>query len=130
MGVLVLRDAATLDDAGRPHVPRRPLWTCRACELPWPCPAARLALVEEFRLEPLSLFLYLGLALYDAAGDLHALNPNPGVTPAELHARFIGWVRETDLVRRALGARGHGASPATPPPSGRYPSWRAANSGP
>lgn len=102
MGIVVLRDMS----APTEHTPRRPTWTCRVCHLDWPCDTAKAALREEYRLDPLALFVYLGLALQEAARDLYTLNPNPGPDPAELHARFMAWVPVTRLVRRALLMRG------------------------
>ncbi|GAA3726414.1 hypothetical protein GCM10022225_04390 [Plantactinospora mayteni] len=108
---------------------------------------ARSSLPEEFRQEPLSLFVLLGSALYEAAGDLYRLCPNPGPDPIELHGRFLGWVRTDRMIRRALARRiaGLPAPPAAPsplaapalrrvpfvPPSARhYPDWRVAAGGP
>lgn len=74
---------------GRPHTPMRPLWRCRRCGCPWPCPPARLALLAEYRDARSSLAVYLALALADALDDLHRLSlDNRGV-----HARFLGWLR-------------------------------------
>ncbi|WP_422770901.1 hypothetical protein ACN28C_30300 [Plantactinospora sp. WMMC1484] len=111
MGIVVLRDLAALTDPNRPHSPRRPMWTCRQCGHPWPCAWARAALPEEFRQEPLSLFVYLGSALFEAAGDLYRLCPNPAPNPAELHARFLGWVPTHRMITWAL-ARRNAALPA------------------
>ncbi|MEO3742449.1 hypothetical protein [Plantactinospora sp. B5E13] len=78
---------------GQPsHVPRRPSWLCRICETEWPCLTARSLLPIEYHADPLALRVYLGLVLYEATEDLYRLHPNPGPDPAELHARFLGWV--------------------------------------
>ncbi|TWH67584.1 hypothetical protein [Micromonospora olivasterospora] len=33
----------------RPHLPVRPIWLCRVCGHTWPCGAARLSLLAEYR---------------------------------------------------------------------------------
>ncbi|NIL64011.1 hypothetical protein HCB39_21895, partial [Salinispora arenicola] len=60
------------NEHSRPHVPMRPLWLCRPCGQPWPCGAAKLALLAEYRELPVSLFLYLAGCLHDAIDDLHS----------------------------------------------------------
>ncbi|MEO3816401.1 hypothetical protein [Plantactinospora sp. B24E8] len=140
---MVMRDVAALARPGREHPPRRPTWTCRTCENDWPCAAARVKLPAEFRLDPLALFVYLGICLYEATADLCTLNPNPGPDPIVLHARFLGWVPERRLIIGALARRyadgwpavpttGTGQTPAAPdmPDTGRITAWPNTNSGP
>ncbi|WP_233579472.1 hypothetical protein [Verrucosispora sp. FIM060022] len=69
----------------------RPLWLCRRCGQPWPCGAAKLALVTQYREMPVSLFLYLASRLHDAIDDLHLLNPSVTGSGPELFGRFLGW---------------------------------------
>lgn len=79
------------DRALRPeHIPRRPDWSCRVCERPWPCPNARQNLLDEFREFPAVLGLYLAGQLQDAIYDL---STNELPLPADLHDRFIDWSR-------------------------------------
>ncbi|NYT96748.1 hypothetical protein [Salinispora sp. H7-4] len=66
-----------------PHTPRRPLWTCRACAQPWPCPDARLHLTAEYHNRQPHLSIYLA--------GLYHLNPHDGPTPRQLFDRFIAW---------------------------------------
>jgi hypothetical protein len=99
---------------------------CRACNLDWPCETARAALREEYRLDPLALFVYLGIMVQDATRDLYTLNPNPGPDPAELYERFIAWVPVTRMIRRALLIREFQEGILGSPPSNRP----ATNSGP
>ncbi|WP_012182983.1 hypothetical protein [Salinispora arenicola] len=73
------------------HVSMRPLWLCRRCGQPWPCGAARLALLAEYRDAPVSLFLYLAGCLHDAIDDLHRLNPRVTGSAADMFDRFLGW---------------------------------------
>lgn len=73
------------------HLPLRPLWLCRRCGQPWPCGAAKLALLDEYREVPVSLFLYLAGWLHDAIDDLHRLNPSVTGSAADLFDRFLGW---------------------------------------
>jgi hypothetical protein len=129
MGIVVLRDMTAPTSRDPEHTPRRPTWTCRACQLDWPCDTAKAALREEYRLDPLALFVYLGMTLQEAAQDLYKLNPNPGPDPVELHARFMAWVPVTRLVRRALLMRGFiGERPFRT--SGHRTWWPDTNSGP
>ncbi|MEO3747176.1 hypothetical protein [Plantactinospora sp. B5E13] len=118
----------TPERPGVEHTPRRPTWTCRVCETAWPCDTAKATLRVEYRLDPLALFVYLGLCLQEAAGDLHRLHPNPGPDPAELHARFIAWVPVARMVRRALLLRAY-ADCFPPPPTDGYGGRRTTNSG-
>ncbi|MFR9778218.1 DinB family protein [Micromonospora sp. MS34] len=83
-----------------PHLPLRPLWLCRDCAAPWPCPAARLTLLREYATDRVSLLIHLGGLLHDAAGQLHTLHPDGGPAPTQLFARFLGWA----IPRRAGGA--------------------------
>ena len=80
----------------RPHVPQRPMWICHACAAPWPCLTARSLLAVEYATNHVGLSVYLASALYTAIDDLHRLNPNPGVDPAEMFERFLAWSRPPD----------------------------------
>ncbi|MFG2060288.1 hypothetical protein ACGFIK_02565 [Micromonospora sp. NPDC048871] len=73
------------------HLPVRPLWICRRCGQPWPCGAAKLALVTEYREMPVNLFLYLASCLHDAIEDLHRLSPSVTGDAADMFDRFLGW---------------------------------------
>ncbi|MEU7802113.1 hypothetical protein AB0J14_21150 [Micromonospora arborensis] len=75
----------------RPHLPLRPLWLCRVCAGPWPCPVARLTLRQEYADDQIALSIYLCTVLHDAAADLYRLNPHDGPDPAALFTRFLGW---------------------------------------
>ncbi|SCF37306.1 hypothetical protein GA0070216_111204 [Micromonospora matsumotoense] len=44
---------------GRPHLPLRPLWVCRACGGPWPCAEGRLLLRIEYDAHLVDLAVYL-----------------------------------------------------------------------
>ncbi|MFU8852614.1 hypothetical protein ACNAW0_16745 [Micromonospora sp. SL1-18] len=95
------------------HLPLRPLWLCRRCGQPWPCRAAKLALVVEYRDSPVSLFLYLAGCLHDAIDDLHRLNPSMTGSASDMFDRFLGWpARHTDSYRvtNAEAIRGEGTS--------------------
>ena len=74
-----------------PHTPRRPLWTCRACAQPWPCPEARLLLKAEYHTRQQNLSIYLAGLYYEAMHDLYHLNPHDGPSPRQLFDRFIAW---------------------------------------
>ncbi|PSK65776.1 hypothetical protein B0E53_02270 [Micromonospora sp. MH33] len=78
----------------------RPLWSCRRCGQPWPCGAAKLAVLAEYREVPVSLFLYLAGCLHDAIEDLHRLNPSVTGSAADMFDRFLGWpARHTHAYR-------------------------------
>lgn len=81
--------AAVLDKRldGDAHEPARPSWDCLRCEQPWPCPPARVQLSEAYSGNRIGLGMYLA-GLYAAA-----LAERPGDRPADLHERFVGWVR-------------------------------------
>lgn len=91
----------TMSLAAHPHEPQRPIWLCRACARPWPCPIARTRLVIEYAADPVALHVYLGTVLQDAIDDLYRLNPQPGPDPAAMYARFLAWARPR---RRMIGA--------------------------
>ncbi|GGL88216.1 hypothetical protein [Micromonospora yangpuensis] len=80
-------------ETSRPHLPIRPLWLCRRCGQPWPCGAAKLALLAEYQDSPLSLFLYLAGCLHNAIDDLHQLHPSDTGSTADVFDRFLGWTR-------------------------------------
>lgn len=75
------------------HLRRRPGWMCGDCGQPWPCATARDRLITTT--PPAELGIYLASHLAEAAGDM------PGISPAELHRRFLGWLR-TDTPARSL----------------------------
>ncbi|MEV6815675.1 hypothetical protein [Micromonospora sp. NPDC051296] len=85
------------------HGPVMPIWSCGGCDLPWPCPTRRRELRAEYADAPVSLALYLGAYLIQAAEDM------PGAPAGTLHRRFIGWTREPPEVQQR--------STATVPPA-------------
>lgn len=80
------------------HLAYRPIWCCRTCGAPWPCGPARLALLAEYRDDPIGLSVYLCAMLHDAAGDLYRLNPYDGPNPRELFERFVAWARRNSRI--------------------------------
>ncbi|MEU3453672.1 flavin reductase [Micromonospora sp. NPDC006766] len=76
---------------GRPHVPMRPLWRCRACGAEWPCQPARLALLVEYRDERTALLVYLGTLMQEAGDQLAQIDGH--VRPPGLTDRFLTWAR-------------------------------------
>ena len=72
--------------SGPEHVPLRPSWTCRACDVEWPCTDARLGLNAEAAQHPVAISLLLSGYWWDAQHELRQ--------PADaLYARFMGWLR-------------------------------------
>jgi hypothetical protein len=70
------------------HLWIRPTWGCRTCEHPWPCPAAKEAMLEEFRCFPSVLSVYMFGQLTDALDDLTSRGEGP---PSDLFERFVAW---------------------------------------
>lgn len=89
----------------RPHLPARPLWRCRVCAASWLCSPARLALRYEYAEDPVALAIYLNLQLFDAAADLHRLNPHGGPDPKTLFERFLAWTHRHSPPSRSGEAR-------------------------
>nr|WTA65106.1 flavin reductase [Micromonospora sp. NBC_00855] len=71
------------------HRPARPTWRCGTCGIAWPCSAAKLRLLAEYRLDRPALLVHLAMRQAEAAANLAALNPS--APPADLTARFTGW---------------------------------------
>ncbi|WP_433538876.1 flavin reductase [Micromonospora sp. CA-249363] len=68
------------------HLPTRPTWRCQSCGIAWPCSAAKLSLLGEYRGKRSALVTYL-LVLRDEAAAQH------GTTAADLDDRFVTWAR-------------------------------------
>ncbi|MEU3455218.1 flavin reductase [Micromonospora sp. NPDC006766] len=73
------------------HLPSRPTWRCQACGIAWPCSAAKLRLLAEYRGQRASLLIYLASLQAEAAVQLAELGG--GTALAGLHDRFLGWAR-------------------------------------
>ncbi|MEU7802844.1 flavin reductase [Micromonospora arborensis] len=77
---------------GRPeHKPLRPSWRCPNCGILWPCSAAKLRLLGEYRNDRPGLLVHMTKVQEEAAADLAKLNPDtvrPDLTP-----RFVGWAK-------------------------------------
>ncbi|MEU8329688.1 flavin reductase [Micromonospora sp. NPDC048839] len=71
------------------HLPIRPSWRCPACGILWPCSAAKLRLLAEYRNDRPGLLVHLAKVQAEAAADLATLNP--GTALPELTPRFVGW---------------------------------------
>lgn len=72
------------------HIPSRPTWRCRACGAAWPCGAAKVRLLAEYRDNTPGLMVYLVTLREEATVQLAELNP--GTPPPDLHRRFTDWV--------------------------------------
>ncbi|MGV9216292.1 flavin reductase [Micromonospora sp. RB23] len=71
----------------RNHLPTRPTWRCQACGIAWPCSAAKLRLLGEYRGDRVALTVYLATLLTEASEHLR------DVDPARLTDRFLSWAR-------------------------------------
>lgn len=71
---------------GEQHQPRRPEWTCLACDQPWPCEPRRDSMRDD-SWDPVTRALAMGLRYAEALGDL------PPADASELWARFFAWIR-------------------------------------
>jgi hypothetical protein len=67
------------------HVPNPSTWNCQADGNPWPCGSAREKLAAAMDVRTLGI--YMGVQLYDAVAVMR------NCPPAELHRRFLGWLR-------------------------------------
>ncbi|WP_406078000.1 flavin reductase [Micromonospora sp. NBC_00858] len=71
----------------RDHLPTRPTWRCQSCGIAWPCSAAKLRLLAEYRRDRVALLVYLATLQAEAGEQL------AGLDPARLTDRFISWAR-------------------------------------
>ncbi|MEU6072254.1 flavin reductase [Micromonospora sp. NPDC047074] len=75
----------------RDHLPSRPTWRCAVCGIAWPCSAAKLRLLGEYRTDRTALLVYLATLQEEAAGQLAELDgPRPHLDLAD---RFTAWAR-------------------------------------
>ncbi|MFF0471143.1 flavin reductase [Micromonospora zamorensis] len=73
------------------HSPLRPAWRCPACGILWPCSAAKLRLLGEYREDRPGLLSHL--AKLQEAAEVDLMTLNPGVALPDLSARFVGWAQ-------------------------------------
>ncbi|MFJ6199798.1 hypothetical protein [Micromonospora sp. NPDC092111] len=90
------------------HGPIMPIWTCGGCDLPWPCPTRKRQLRAEYGGAPVSLALYLGAYLVQAAEDM------PWTRAGALHHRFLGWTRDANRSTPVVQQRSTATVPAEP----------------
>ncbi|TDC85426.1 flavin reductase [Micromonospora sp. KC606] len=72
------------------HTPLRPTWLCRVDAHPWPCGAAKLALLDHYREHPAELVAHLDALRETAHHDLTDLD---GGREPNLTDRFVTWAR-------------------------------------
>ncbi|MGC5054915.1 flavin reductase [Micromonospora sp. DT48] len=75
-------------ERGASHVPSRPTWRCRGCGAGWPCGAAKLRLLGEYRQDRVALLVHLAELFAEAAPQLGDTTP-----PMALFDRFVSWAR-------------------------------------
>ncbi|MFG2101429.1 flavin reductase [Micromonospora echinaurantiaca] len=75
----------------RDHRPTRPTWRCQACGIAWPCSAAKLRLLAEYRTDRAALLVYLATLQAEAAVELTELDH--ATPPVVLAERFTNWAR-------------------------------------
>ncbi|MCX4387697.1 flavin reductase [Micromonospora peucetia] len=73
----------------RVHLPSRPTWRCQGCGIAWPCSAAKLRLLGEYRENRPALLVYLATLQAEAAEQLAELDC--GTPPDRLAERFLHW---------------------------------------
>ncbi|MET7964610.1 flavin reductase [Micromonospora zamorensis] len=71
------------------HSPSRPSWRCPVCGILWPCSAAKLRLLGEYREDRPGLLSHL--AKLGEAAEAELIRLNPGVARPDLTLRFVGW---------------------------------------
>lgn len=74
------------------HAPLKPLWVCTADLLNWPCENAKVELVADYEHDRRHLAVDLAALMRQATDDLTRLYSGPP-DPAEMHIRFLGWLR-------------------------------------
>jgi hypothetical protein len=73
------------------HAPRKPLWSCRGCERPWPCLGAQVELLATYEGMPLSLSLYLAASWVDLLTDFARIYASDEPDARETWERVVGW---------------------------------------
>ncbi|WP_410810669.1 flavin reductase [Micromonospora sp. 067-2] len=73
------------------HALLKPSWRCRTCGIAWPCSAAKLRLLGEYRGRPDELIEHLTTLQAEATEHLTELYD--GTPPDGLTERFTGWVQ-------------------------------------
>lgn len=67
------------------HLPQRPSWECRKCELPWPCSPAKKNMHMSTGAVTLAVLMW---------GYLEDFSIDAGPGPFDgAYERFMGWVR-------------------------------------
>ena len=72
----------------KPHLPDRPSWRCRQCDLPWPCDPARHNLAQTLTRTP--RMIYLAVQLGVAAADMPDVPPLYMTQFPIANERFLG----------------------------------------
>ncbi|MBM0232110.1 flavin reductase [Micromonospora sp. STR1_7] len=73
------------------HPVLKPAWRCRTCGIAWPCSAAKLRLLGEYRGRRDELVEHLKALQAEATVQLTELNG--GAPPGCLTERFTGWAQ-------------------------------------
>ncbi|MCF0092793.1 flavin reductase [Micromonospora sp. NPDC049114] len=73
------------------HQLLKPTWRCRTCGIAWPCSAAKLRLLGQYRGRRDELIEHLTALQAEATEHLTELHG--GTPPAGLTERFIGWAQ-------------------------------------
>ncbi|MET7669750.1 flavin reductase [Micromonospora luteifusca] len=73
------------------HAAMKPAWRCRTCGIAWPCSAAKLRLLGEYRGRRAELIEHLRQLQAEATEELTDLHG--GTPPGSLTERFTGWAQ-------------------------------------
>ncbi|MGC4769806.1 flavin reductase [Micromonospora sp. DT44] len=73
------------------HPLLKPTWRCRTCGIAWPCSAAKLRLLGQYRGRRDELVEHLTALQAEATEHLTDLYGGP--PPGNLTDRFVGWVQ-------------------------------------
>ncbi|KAB1937151.1 flavin reductase [Micromonospora sp. ALFpr18c] len=73
------------------HPVTKPAWRCRTCGIAWPCAAAKLRLLGEYRGRRDELITHLKALEIEATNQLTELHG--GTPPPSLTERFTGWAQ-------------------------------------
>ncbi|GIM85130.1 hypothetical protein Sar04_20950 [Salinispora arenicola] len=104
------------------HGPVQPVWNCGGCGLPWPCPTRKQELRAQFAGAPVSLALYLGSYLVQAAEDMPGHRPARYTTALsagpDAYRRYSSEVQQPCQPNRTEMHLSRPTQPGSPNPSG------------
>jgi len=86
VGVVTVSSAEVVPWSPDLHVPERPSWRCVDDGTQWPCPVARRRLWAAAGDRPVVVAERMAVSMGQARTEL------VGLSAAQLHERFVGWI--------------------------------------